>query len=271
MEKITDFFKQIGERISNPFIGSFIISWLVINWKVVIVLLFYSFKDLQADKYVSFQQMIQVNINTCAGIWYPLIGAIIYTFVFPVIRNLIYAYNGYSRTWGLKWVHKITADGVMPISKYLSEIEKSDRQQAALNDLIDRESHFRNRILDLERELEKRDESVKSLNNENAQKALDLMKQDVSQLNGKWELKMKSLNPLGNKTNEININNNIMTFDDAPGGVISNFMRNNNKIFFNIQWQDDPFEDFHILNINSNNKMYGRDANGNEVSYEKLS
>jgi hypothetical protein len=33
-DKVADFFKDVKERFSSPLFSSFIIAWLIINWKV---------------------------------------------------------------------------------------------------------------------------------------------------------------------------------------------------------------------------------------------
>lgn len=39
-EIFTSFFESSNERIKNPLIGTFIISWTIINWKPIVILCF---------------------------------------------------------------------------------------------------------------------------------------------------------------------------------------------------------------------------------------
>jgi len=67
--------KTSTERISNPFYGVLIISWLAFNWEAVAILLF---SDLKMEERVRF-------INSAYSLMhlYPFITAIILTFLLP--------------------------------------------------------------------------------------------------------------------------------------------------------------------------------------------
>jgi hypothetical protein len=42
MENINEFIKNFRKRLSSPFFFSFIVSWVLANWKVTIALLWYN-------------------------------------------------------------------------------------------------------------------------------------------------------------------------------------------------------------------------------------
>lgn len=72
----------VKERLSSPFIGSFIISWSIINWKFYVILLFGSGVEpriIQVGTYV----LSGGCMNTLA---WPLILATTYTLGGPVIK-----------------------------------------------------------------------------------------------------------------------------------------------------------------------------------------
>lgn len=99
MEKISDFLKDFLDRLSSPLFASFIISWIFFNWKVPVALIFYSFDDLKADGYKSFNDLILHSVDTAHGIIYPLLCALAYCFIFPLVKNVLLATNAWYKTW----------------------------------------------------------------------------------------------------------------------------------------------------------------------------
>lgn len=83
-ELLNTFFKSTEERIKNPFIGSFITSWIVFNWKPIIFLILSS-KIIES-------KIVYIEENF-SNIWYvflfPLIAGIFYVLILPYI-NLVF-------------------------------------------------------------------------------------------------------------------------------------------------------------------------------------
>src|SRR5207302_5085956 len=100
MEKISDFFKELKERISSPLFFSFIVSWLIWNWRIPVALLFYKPSDLIADGYKSYFDVIEKDLHTNYIFCYPLLSAIGYTLLYPLLRSCIEALNTFFRTRG---------------------------------------------------------------------------------------------------------------------------------------------------------------------------
>ena len=79
-EFIKALFANATERIKNPLIGTFFMSWIVFNWKAILFLLF-SVNDIEtkltilSDKYYNLGNLI----------FYPLLVALGYIFLLPYI------------------------------------------------------------------------------------------------------------------------------------------------------------------------------------------
>lgn len=89
MEEIKKSFKSIlYERTTSPFYGTFIISWLIWNWKIIYVTLFVSEKIIKTDKlsYIINNHLID-KLNL---ILWPIISTIVLLTVFPFISNGAY-------------------------------------------------------------------------------------------------------------------------------------------------------------------------------------
>lgn len=83
-EFIKAFFANATERIKNPLIGTFLMSWILFNWKGILFLII-STNDIESkftilsDRYYSFGIFIL----------YPLLLALAYIFILPYINLLI--------------------------------------------------------------------------------------------------------------------------------------------------------------------------------------
>ncbi|NGZ86416.1 hypothetical protein [Duganella aceris] len=94
MEKFSEFVDAVTARISNPLFTSFVISWLITNYKAVLVVIS---KEHYSNK-ISFLETTLYGPDTAPLlrlIGYPLIGALLYSFVLPVLSILTTAATGY--------------------------------------------------------------------------------------------------------------------------------------------------------------------------------
>lgn len=216
MDKISDFFKNIKERISNPLFSSFLIAWIIFNWKIIIGLLFYNNQELKIDGYSSYIDFISKNLTGLNPFWLPLMVAILYTLVFPFIRNCILAFNSWIRAWGSRWILKLSKTGKIPVYKYVELREIYQKRTNLLEEVIEKESTYF-------KQYEQERNKVLELANERNNLLLDIEKwkriNDVSQLNGEWEIHY--LPKEENKIYRIRIHNqNIEYLDPPPPNII---------------------------------------------------
>lgn len=98
METLKDFFSDLKDRISNPFVSSFVISWLILNYQIVIALFFYKQVELRADGYTSYLDVIASCYNLNTMIKYPLGIAALYTFVVPFFTGAVKIFQAWILT-----------------------------------------------------------------------------------------------------------------------------------------------------------------------------
>lgn len=89
METLKDIFKDIKDRVSSPFFSSFVISWLIFNYPVVIALVFYKQQELKVDGYKSYLDLIHKSWDSNHMIWHPLLAAMLYTLLFKELLRVI--------------------------------------------------------------------------------------------------------------------------------------------------------------------------------------
>ena len=84
MESLKEIWGSLSERFKNPLLYSFAISWAIINYKVIVVL-------MSSDKYVDkfeYIENILYPINELyleKLLYFPLLSSILYVFVLPAI------------------------------------------------------------------------------------------------------------------------------------------------------------------------------------------
>lgn len=203
---LREFYNDLKSRVSNTLISSFIISWLIFNWRIPIAFIFYNQADLIIDGYKSYFELVTKSYSSINFILIPLAFSIVYTFGYPVIRTFISAFNTKIQKWSENWNLEISKDGSIPITKYLNIRDDYKKQQLDLKELIESEGSTKEQLdklkIDYEKLLESNSKSILELNKWQ-------IANEVSIINGSWEFTI--VNPvLGS---EIKSTLNIMNGD----------------------------------------------------------
>jgi uncharacterized protein YdcH (DUF465 family) len=136
METLKDFFSDLKERISNPFISSFMIAWIIFNYTILIALLFYKQTELKTDGYTSYLNLIHRSYNMWRMVWYPLIVAAIYTFIVPFFKSLIKVFQAWILTTTDGIIYRITKQKVVSVELHTEVLRTLDDTKAQYVTLI---------------------------------------------------------------------------------------------------------------------------------------
>lgn len=188
MEKVSSFFDHLKERFSNPLFFSFLISWLVVNWRISIALIWFDPKQIEATSNKSIFEFIEKNIGSDKVFWIPLLCALGYTLGMPVMRNLIRIFYSWVDKWGDKLNLRILSNGYISINKYLKLRSDHEERTKLLQDVISKEGQYLEQYNGLKTELLQSQNS----NNETIQKLQSLEKtindyNDTKILAGRWQ------------------------------------------------------------------------------------
>ena len=83
MEKIYEVLDSITKRLGNPFLLSFGLSWLVSNWKAVVVI---ASNDTYEKKFNFLECLYAVETEPIWRLlWWPLIASAVYVFFIPLL------------------------------------------------------------------------------------------------------------------------------------------------------------------------------------------
>jgi hypothetical protein len=80
---------QLYERVTSPLLGSFLISWCLINYKLILIL-FSSLSAPEKITYIEFNLFSSVQDYMLKGVFFPLIATLAIILVYPYPAAKIY-------------------------------------------------------------------------------------------------------------------------------------------------------------------------------------
>lgn len=223
MTDIKDTLQNIKERFSNPLIFSFILSWLICNWKITVALVWYDPAQVSQTGCQSVFEFIDDYLTHNHCFWLPLIIALIYALFGQLLRTLLKALDIWVKTWGDDWHLQIMKDGSIPINKYLSLKKEVDARAKILDAAIKGENTFQTENATLKTDLYESQQRNTELNTEVAEQVEKLRKsRDVTELNGFWTCKFDNHRGLSGQE-EIEIADGLYYIFDTSGNRRNDF------------------------------------------------
>jgi hypothetical protein len=215
MNFLKDLPHSMTERARSPFYGSFILSWLIWNWKIVFVVLFFKredFNGLNIVDYIYFKY-----INTRDTILVPVLIAFIYIYVLPLIDYIIIEYSEEMKRKKIDRKIEIARKHSVDGNLYYDLKLKFEQERKKIL-VADRESiESKSEVLRLENEIDKMEADLESTRidaaelreaNHDLQTRLNKLvnRSDISKFfKGRWGVSYKT--PRGNQSEEIKIVN----------------------------------------------------------------
>lgn len=95
-EFLQTIFKSTEDRIKNPFIGAFLTSWVLFNWKPILYL---AFSDEKIKDKIDFIIDTEKYNNIWNYFWLPLFSAIFYIGVLPYVSLVFEFIVKFSHKW----------------------------------------------------------------------------------------------------------------------------------------------------------------------------
>lgn len=258
MDKISEILNSVKERVSNPLIFSFLVSWLVYNWKIPVALIWFDEKQISANGCNSIFEFIENENKSNYNFWIPFGFAILYTFGFPIIKGVIKLFNTKIAKLIDEIEIKILDNGKVSMDKYLSLRNEYISKIEDLENIISEESILKNenrKLLESNSQLEK--EKIKIYT-----KASESTHNDF--LNGIW--KIVNRNECKNTTG---IDAELFRFYDGSCFIdnnsdrtfyVSNFINDwkHNIIYFVLKFDNSngfPNEKFYYLDLRYNDTL----------------
>ncbi len=124
-ELIKNLFQTSNERIKNPFIGSFIFSWIAFNWKSIFTVIF-SEKSIE-------ERIIYISNNFSEiefTLLYPLIFSALYVLALPYLMWIIESLSKYAKTGRKQNLVNEKIDDLIDKQKIAKEERKYEEERA---------------------------------------------------------------------------------------------------------------------------------------------
>jgi hypothetical protein len=175
---------DLKERISSPFLFSFVLSFLVANWRIVIGLIFLDKEELKARGIIDKVDFVSQNLNNWDCILWPLTGAAIYCFFYPWLRDFIKVIQAEHLTKTNAKINKVARDYPVPMMKYISKVEELSSLKQAVSKLMMEEGQVKQENSKLTTEKVNLTTEIRKLEKE-IQTWVQYSSPDV--LNGNWD------------------------------------------------------------------------------------
>jgi hypothetical protein len=137
MEWLKNFITPVSERVRSPFYGSFIVSWIIINWEVIYALIAYD-KIIKGTNKIDFI-VGHINLYTLNGILnslvYPILMASVYIFVVPIIDLFLFEYLEKNKQEKLNKKYNILKTYTVSGEKYIDLLLDYNKQKESLAEL----------------------------------------------------------------------------------------------------------------------------------------
>lgn len=195
MSEFKDFLDQIKIRLTNPLIFSFLISWVIIHWQIFVGAIYLTTNDLAELGHINFLDFVAANVNWCNGFWFPLLSALIYTAISPLIRIGIQLFNTWMNKIGNDQIRKVATDSFIPYDMYDKLLEEVQLQRQRNESLI-----TENIGISKEIDVKKNELRGKGADYENLQSELTKIRTQISDLydssflDGIWRIVFKNNN-----------------------------------------------------------------------------
>jgi hypothetical protein len=222
MTDFKDFLNQVKIRLTNPLIFSFLVSWTIINWRVILGSFYLNENSLDKLGYSNYLDFISGTIDWANGVCYPVLSAIIYTIVSPILRLSIQLFNTWINKIGNNQIRKVAKESFIQYEIYDQLLEELQVQRKRNEDMLNENVLLSNQLSDLKSKYldEKNNaDSIKSTNQELTTRYVKTF--DKSILNGKWKRTVK-YGPDSNQIDEVLINSSNIDIRQSSKGYYTN-------------------------------------------------
>lgn len=142
MEYLKNFLVELNDRFRNNFISSFILSWLVFNWKICILTVWFLTDSNSKIGFNEYTKIIEDLNNNSISIGWPLVFSLLYVTLFQLFRVLLSYLQGLFSKLRSKAEIKGLSGGSISIEKYLKLRENYLEKIDQLETIIQSESEY---------------------------------------------------------------------------------------------------------------------------------
>jgi hypothetical protein len=149
--EIKEVWTEFKDRITSPLFGSFVLSWLICNWRIPVVLIFYKHSELIATK-TTYIDVIVRYTDRYISFLIPAAFSLGYTFIYPFIKRWINVYTAIRTRETDEALLKVGKDAMVSLNVLLKTKGDLKKKESELSELLISEGQ----ILDINKDLETR-------------------------------------------------------------------------------------------------------------------
>ena len=233
MEKVLEIYNNIKDRLSNPFLFSFVCSWLVYNWRIPVALIWYDKSQFSGCGCNTIFDFISFELSKTNSLLFPLFFAFVYSLGIPYVKNFFRIVSARAQKWGENEEIKALDGGKIGVEKYLKLRENYREAIKKLENVNKEEKEFLKEKEILLNEINGVREELNQKINDNGNLSIRLASVfDSSILDGNW-----ILNNERNTNVKIKISYRIISIMDESGYPLYNqkikyFYKKDESVFF---------------------------------------
>ena len=131
---LADLITSFRERFTNPLVFSFICSWLILNWRVPLALIWTDSTQKAVEAHGGLMVYISNQFSWCRSVWWPLVAAAAFVLILPLFKAGLRIFLVWVQREGTARELRISGEGNVSVRRY---IQLRESQQAILQKLSD--------------------------------------------------------------------------------------------------------------------------------------
>ncbi|MGC4023396.1 MAG: hypothetical protein QM734_16325 [Cyclobacteriaceae bacterium] len=210
---LSSFERLIKDRVTSPLFSTFIVSWMLCNWKIFYLTLFIDSNKIYPSNKIEF---ISTNyLDWLNGLVYPLVSTAFLLFVIPFGEKYVYRTYLYFKKGRQRDREKSEADTLLTIE-----------ESAAIRlEILDQTDTHRRQLSKKDDDIRGRDSQINLLRTEKAKLKIHYAAYGDSKVGVKWKEVTQDVAKAVDSNNNLNftIHNNAFSIPDPAEGVDKDF------------------------------------------------
>lgn len=186
-ETIDDLLTSLKERFTNPLAFSFLCSWLLVNWRVVLALFWNDAVEVEVKESGGLIAFVAGQFSWCKSFWMPLFIGVLLVLLLPLGRAALQMFYAYVNREATDRVLGIRGEGMISVRSYLRLREDYRSRTERLMEIVQQDTESAGERARLETQIVESERSRIAIAKD-LQQVDSLYKKatDIGVLDGRW-------------------------------------------------------------------------------------
>ena len=127
MDKANELLQHLRDRLTSPFFSSFLIAWLILNWKILVCFSLLTDNMFNHLGYETYYDCVEKNLSFWNSFGIPLINAVVYSVGYPWVKYGIRLANSWAFSKTSEKNLTLLGQGKIPVEQFVQLQEELDR------------------------------------------------------------------------------------------------------------------------------------------------